>query len=159
MKSVSFVGAYAEAWFAKNVDCLDCKDPIQMYRNAFHLMAGLSEPDPERCEPPVELEMKYRDDYNFTIKGKSFWLFQKLMDNLCDWTFKKTAADLPTACLQIDRLIDWVVDMIEYEDVEFDSEIFFKLKTINSFAFEITVGGEVLDSKSWWQTITVVHGH
>lgn len=156
MKQVEFVGAYTVDFFSKYADELCTTDPIALYRDLSNIRAayGPLQHNEEAAEQPMELSMKYKDEDDFKIKGRSFWLFQMFMESLIAWTFTREG-ETSHAEQDIRRLIDWVIDTIEYDDVEFDTDITFKIKTEGSGAFTITVSGGVMASTSWSQTIFV----
>lgn len=155
MHDIKFIGSYAADYFKSlSPNELDSYDPIQLYRDVSIRLRDMGPHDEEAAETKFSLQMKYRSEYDFVIKGRSFWLFQKFMEALCVW-LRGSHTDITNGELEIQRLIEWLVDSIDYNEVEFDTAIWFKIKA-QDCTYRITVGGSILESKTWWQSIFVV---
>jgi hypothetical protein len=141
MKQIEFKFEYAAAYFRQHEAALPSNDPVQLYRKVFDMLALTGAPNADAVEPGAWVKMKYTSDYQFTLKGQSFWLFQKFMENLSTWALSRPHQAKSRAQQQAEDLVNWALEQSKEDQLECDTDIAFKIKTYGVAGFQITVEG------------------
>jgi hypothetical protein len=141
MRNPEFVAAYVAKHLAPHLNDLLGGDQFHTFYQVERRLYDLPMPNVEDDEPVYELSIKYKNYLSpFTIKGRSFFLFELFITNfinleLTDAEGKRTTDDADA----LEKLLDRVVEKIDSDGIEFDTDISFKIKMLDGVNFRFTV--------------------
>lgn len=159
MNYKDFAGSYLANYLIQSHEELlvQTHEELEMARSPMELLGFIFTqlatgnapgPDEEAGEPEYQLGADYKNVYQFSINGKSLYLFDLFTENLDRWAFSNSSDSKHIA-----RLRAHVYEMIEDHDIEYDTQVAFEIQSLDNASFMIEASLSIMDSPLWSEKI------
>jgi hypothetical protein len=157
MNYQDFAGSYlANYLMSYNEDLEVSGSPMTLFGDIYtwlNLSTSRLNPDEEAAEPAYELSAEFKNIWEYTIRGKSLYLFELFSTNLLRWAFSESSDSA-----HLVRLRQHVMEMVEEHDLEFDTQVGFVIQSVDGCSFSVEASASVLGSEIWSEKIFVTYG-